>query len=299
MYLIVVIVMLTCVSFSKNQEVESPSKYDEMVEIPGDTFSMGSDDLKGRDGESPSKLVRVKSFKINKYPVTNEQFRKFVRETKYKTEAENFAWSFALAPRVDPEIRKGIKEAVPGAPWWIPVQKAYWRQPEGPGSSIKDRMNYPALHMSWNDATKYCEWAGKRLPTEPEWELAARGGLKGKEYPWGSKFEKSRMNIWQGKFPDENTKEDGYLGPAPVDAYKPQNKFGNIHLDAKEPKHANCLCSAKGLHDMVGNVWEWVSTEYKETDGRPSSEKKYVLRGGSYLDSEDGSFNHLARVTTR
>jgi formylglycine-generating enzyme required for sulfatase activity len=123
--------------------------------------------------------------------------------------------------------------------------------------------------------------------------------ILGKEYPWGSKFEKSRMNIWQGKFPDENTKEDGYLGPAPVDAYKPQNKFGNIHLDAKEPKHANCLCSAKGLHDMVGNVWEWVSTEYKETDGRPSSEKKYVLRGGSYLDSEDGSFNHLARVTTR
>ena len=110
------IVFLISLPFSKSKKDETPSKYDEMAEIPGATYLMGSDDSKGRDGESPSNLVRVKSFKIDKYPVTNEQFRKFVRDTKYKTEAENFGWSFVLAPRVDPEIRKGIKEAVPVRP---------------------------------------------------------------------------------------------------------------------------------------------------------------------------------------
>eukprot|EP00057_Strongylocentrotus_purpuratus_P018850 XP_011673324.1 PREDICTED: uncharacterized protein LOC576301 [Strongylocentrotus purpuratus] len=217
--------------------------------------------------------------------------RKFVRAKKYKTDAEKYSWSFAFDAFVPEAIKNTIEQRLPGAPWWIPVQNAYWRQPEGKGSGIENRLNYPAVHISNVDARAFCQWHGWRLPTEPEWEFAARGSLEGKEYPWGKKFEKNRMNIWQGKFPEKNTKADGYHGVSPVDAFPPQNDYD--------------------LYDMIGNVWEWTSTKFSATpsakDDAPSpageeenpSQVRFVLRGGSYIDSKDGKFNHATRVTTR
>lgn len=129
------------------------------------------------------------------------------------------------------------------------------------------------VHVSWNDAQAFCRWKGKRLPTEEEWEWAGRGGLQGRTYPWGNKFQGTRTNLWQGSFPDGDTAEDGYHGVSPVTAFPSQNSYG--------------------LHDMMGNTWEWTSTSF------PSAQPMYVLRGGSWIDTVDGSANHKARTTTR
>ncbi|XP_071508149.1 inactive C-alpha-formylglycine-generating enzyme 2-like [Diadema antillarum] len=264
-------------------------KYEEMVELPGGKFTMGSTAQNGKDGESVQRKVSVKPFKINKYPITNAAFRKFIRAKKYKTDAEKYTWSFVFDAFVSEEIKQQIEQRLPGAPWWIPVEQAHWRKPEGKGSGIEKRLHYPVVHVSQVDARAFCQWHGWRLPTEAEWEYAARGGLEGKTYPWGNKFEKNRMNIWQGKFPAENKKSDGYHGVAPVDAFPAQNDYG--------------------LFDMIGNAWEWTSTRFSPTpsakDDAPPSEKedptqvRYVLRGASYIDSKDGKFNHATRVTTR
>ncbi|XP_077998546.1 inactive C-alpha-formylglycine-generating enzyme 2-like [Glandiceps talaboti] len=253
-----------------------------MVELKGGKFMMGTDERTARDGEGPPRKMAVKPFKIMKYPVTNSAFRKFIRAKKFKTEAEKFRWSFVFEAFVKEEIRKNITERIETSPWWVPVPRAYWRQPEGPGSTINNRLNYPAIHVSFNDAKLYCQWKGWRLPSEYEWEYAARGGLDSKKYPWGSRYEKNRMNIWQGKFPEENTKEDGHHGLAPVDAFPAQNNYD--------------------IYDMVGNHWEWTTTLFQQSQMPPGQEDPnpmYVLKGGSYVDTKDGSFNHIARVTTR
>lgn len=261
--------------WSKDVSCAASDDFSADVKLSGGKYRMGSPSADKKRGELPAKTVGVKPFVIDKYPVTNENFRKFVRAKKFKTEAESFGWSFVFRTFVPEEVRSKITQSVPGAPWWLPVQQAYWRQPGGPGTSIKEKMSYPAVHISYNDAKAYCEWMGKRLPTEAEWEFAIRGGIKEKEYPWGSEYQQKRMNIWQGEFPDKNTQEDGYVGVAPVDAFPAQNKFG--------------------MYDMLGNAWEWVSDEFKDK-GR---ETKYVLRGGSYIDTADGKHNHKVTVTTR
>ena len=152
------------------------------------------------------------------------------------------------------------------------VEKAYWRRPEGPDSSVKGREDHPVVHVSWNDATAYCKWAGRRLPTEKEWEFAARGGLDGSAgntFPWGTDPYGEMCNSWEGEFPKENTEADGFTGTAPAKAYKP---------------------NGYGLYNMVGNVWEWTA------GGTP---QKRALRGGSYVDSLEGTFNHAIKVSTR
>ncbi|XP_069470977.1 inactive C-alpha-formylglycine-generating enzyme 2 [Ambystoma mexicanum] len=249
-----------------------------VVPLPGGKFKMGIDSSDGKDGEGPIREVRVKPFSIDKYPVTNKDFREFVRAKKYKTEAEVFGWSFVFEDFVTEDLKKKVTQKLQSAPWWLPIEKAFWRQPSGPGTSIKEKLEYPVLQVSWNDARSYCEWQGKRLPSEEEWEFAVRGGLESRIYPWGNKYQPNRTNLWQGNFPELDTAEDGYHGISPVNAFPSQNNYG--------------------LYDMLGNAWEWTASEYLSS-GHRQKQKMYALRGASWIDTVDGSANHKARVTTR
>uniref|UniRef100_A0A2K5Q871 Sulfatase-modifying factor enzyme-like domain-containing protein n=1 Tax=Cebus imitator TaxID=2715852 RepID=A0A2K5Q871_CEBIM len=197
-----------------------------MVQLPGGRFLMGTNSPDSRDGEGPVREVTVKPFAIDIFPVTNKEFRDFIREKKYRTEAEMFGWSFVFEEFVSDELRNKATQPMKPVLWWLPVEKAFWRQPAGPGSGIRERLEYPVLHVSWNDARAYCAWRGRRLPTEEEWEFAARGGLKGQVYPWGNRFQPNRTNLWQGKFPKGDKAEDGFHGVSPVNAFPAQNNYG-------------------------------------------------------------------------
>ena len=261
-----------------------------MALIPGGDFLMGTDDPVGfrADGEGPVRSVRVNPFYIDRYAITNQQFDQFARATGYKTDAERFGWSFVFHMFVGAKARRAASQAAAEAPWWWVINGAYWRRPEGPGSNLKRRWNHPATHISWNDATAYCQWAGKRLPTEAEWEYAARGGLAQKRYAWGDELTpggEHQCNIWQGAFPDDNSADDGYKGTAPVSAYKP---------------------NGYGLYNVAGNVWEWTSDWFSPTfhlngardnpQGPPSGASK-TIRGGSYLCHD--SYCNRYRVAAR
>jgi formylglycine-generating enzyme len=260
----------------------------DMVLLPGGRFLMGSDRGDGyvEDGEGPVHPVHLDRFWIDRYAVSNARFRVFVDATGYVTEAERFGWSFVfvgLLPDDFPPTRR-----VAHAPWWRQVHGADWRHPEGPQSQIADRLNHPVVHVSWNDATAFCRWSGTRLPTEAEWEYAARGGLKQRCYPWGDEIEphgEHRMNVWQGRFPSLNTCADGYYGTAPVDAYPP---------------------NGYGLYNMTGNVWEWCrdwfGAHYYAHAPRlnprgPRGGNQRVIRGGSYLCHRAYSYRY--RVAAR
>ena len=211
---------------------------DGMVKLEGGQFLMGSEAACGlpEDGEGPVRPVTLSTFWISALAVTNRQFYTFVRQAKYKTEAEQFGWSYVFRNHVrNPE---GLPSAK-GTPWWLGVRRADWNHPFGKEDPRTNLPNDPAIHVSWNDAMAYCDWAGYRLPTEAEWEFASRGGLEQKMYPWGDELMPDGVhmcNIWHGCFPDHDTGEDGYTGVAPVDTFPP-NGFG--------------------LFNMVGNVWEW------------------------------------------
>jgi formylglycine-generating enzyme len=245
-----------------------------MVLLEGGEFLMGNAGpwaYQG-DGEGPVRRVRLDPFRIDPHAVSNSEFAAFVAETDHTTDAERFGWSFVFAgllPEDFPPTR-GVEQA----PWWRQVEGADWRRPEGPQSSLHGRMDHPGVHVSWNDARAYCDWAGKRLPSEAEWEYAARGGLEGKVFPWGDELEpggEHRMNVWQGAFPRENTCADGFYGTSPVGAF-PANGYG--------------------LHNMTGNVWEWCadwySPDFHTRDRRtnpqgPPRGTGRSTRGGSYL----------------
>lgn len=265
-----------------------------MVTIPGGHFLMGSNSpiANAGDGEGPTRTVSVSPFLIDARAVTNTLFADFVEDTGYVTDAEKFGWSFVFHMFIDvDEARNVLPGEVPGAPWWKAVAGASWRSPEGPGSDLASRSRHPVVHASWNDASAYALWAGKRLPTEAEWEYAARGGLSQATYAWGDEFMPAGRwycNIWQGTFPSANTAEDGFVGTAPVGSY-PANGYG--------------------LYDVAGNVWEWCadwwSTTWHALDrvetrcdptGPPRGTSK-VVRGGSYLCHE--SYCNRYRVAAR
>jgi formylglycine-generating enzyme len=276
-----------------------------MVWIPGGTFSMGCERC-GMPDALPVHRVTVSGFWIDETPVTNAQFLRFVEATGYLTVAERRPDPKAF-PGVPPaELRPGSLVFSPPAwpvalddlsRWWRYVSGASWKQPEGPRSTLQGREEHPVVHVAWEDALAYLKWAGKRLPTEAEYEYAARGGLEGALYAWGNDLKpggKWASNVWQGRFPDENRSEDGFVGTAPVRAFPP-NGFG--------------------LYDMGGNVWQWCSDWYRpdyyavlaastspaRNPGGPDASydpqepgaAKRVVRGGSFLCSESYCTRYL------
>jgi sulfatase modifying factor 1 len=273
-----------------------------MVYIPGGFFDMGGDNEQASADELPKHKVQVSAFYLDATEVTNAQFKKFVDATGYITTAEKKPDWEEIKKTVPPGTEKPADSLLVAASlvfrtsngpvdindfgqWWSWVKGADWKHPQGPGSSLNGKENYPVVHVSWDDAMAYCKWAGKRLPTEAEWEFAARGGLINNIYPWGNEHvntSKAKTNSWEGKFPYLNEKKDGYVTSAPVKSFAP---------------------NAYGLYDMAGNVWEWCSdwydhNYYKQLSGKTSinpqgpdksfdPEESYAekrsLRGGSFL----------------
>ncbi|MFI4882168.1 MAG: formylglycine-generating enzyme family protein [Phycisphaerales bacterium JB064] len=312
---------LRFVSIAQQDQSGQAASTDGMVYIAGGEFSMGSTDPLARLDEAPVHRVRIDGFWIDTTEVTNAQFKAFVDATGYMTIAERpVDWE---------EIKKQLPEGTPRPPesmlqpgslvftppdhpvdlrrydqWWTWTTGACWKNPEGPGSSIEDRMDHPVVHIAWDDAVAYAKWAGKRLPTEAEWEFAARGGLDGQMNAWGAEpIGPTRANTWEGHFPDRNTEADGYARTAPVKSY-PANGYG--------------------LYDMAGNVWEWCQDLYrhdeyarrvlaagegvvivdptgpeKSVDPRnPRAPQSRVHKGGSFLcnDSYCASYRPAARM---
>jgi len=262
-----------------------------MVWIPGGTFVMGSDDHYPE--EAPAHPCTVEGFWIDRAPVTNAQFQKFVAATGHRTQAECPA-DPADYPGAPPERLQpaSIVFIAPDHPvsledpyrWWHYVPGANWRHPEGPGSSIRTRPRHPVVHVTCGDAEAYAAWLGKRLPTEAEWERAARGGLEARSYAWGDELEpggRHMANVWQGSFPHANSRADGHAGTSPVGSYAP---------------------NGYGLVDMIGNVWEWTASWFREGHAEgccgvseqarlasidPASQHgrlpRRVVKGGSFL----------------
>jgi formylglycine-generating enzyme required for sulfatase activity len=233
-----------------------------LLALPEGAFRMGSTEQRySADGETPPRTARVAAFRIAAHAVRNDEFAEFVAATGYLTTAEREGWSFVfggLLPDHFPPTR-----AVAAAPWWRQVPGACWNRPEGGTSDVDGRGDHPVVHVSWLDARAYCRWAGGRLPGEAEWEYAARGGLDGARFPWGDELTpggEHRMNVFQGRFPERDTGDDGFVGTAPVDAF-PANGYG--------------------LHNATGNVWEWCADRFG-----PSRPRGRSMRGGSYLCHE-------------
>lgn len=281
--------------------------------VPGGEFMMGTNETDAYDPEKPAHPVKVNGFWMDETEVTNEQFKKFVDATGYVTIAERIPDWNELKKQLPPgtaapdpkdlvpaslvyvQPKSGIQSTQDVSQWWKWVPGANWKNPEGPGSSIKDKMKHPVVHVAYDDALAYCKWAGKRLPTEAEWEFAARSCLKEKRFAWGDELNpkgKFMANTWQGVFPESDKGEDGFKGIAPAKKFE-----------------ANCY----GLYDMIGNVWEWTSDWYdsqaymqysanKISDNPKGPGKcsdiedpyaiKRVVKGGSFLCSDNYCLNY-------
>jgi sulfatase modifying factor 1 len=269
------------------RENQSAAHQDAVV-IQGGKFLMGTNEsILPADGEKPARSVRVQPFMIDACAVTNARFSEFVADTSYQTEAEFFGWSYVFFGLLhDPDVHR----VLPGLGWWRGVDGATWCTPEGLGSNLDGRQDHPVVHLSWNDAKVFAKWAGGRLPTESEWEFAARGGLQQKRFPWGDREPDDTTytpcNIWQGAFPHMNTAIDGFIGTAPAKSYEP-NGFG--------------------LYNMVGNTWEWTNDPFRIRSIRKSARVRqnaigtnshFVTKGGSYLCHKSYCFRYRVAART-
>ena len=261
----------------------------QLVPIVACEFAMGSNsaDAVAADGEGPVRRVALTGFSIAPAAVTNREFGDFVRATRYATEAERLGTSFVFYLQVPIIPRQQIRQVAADLPWWLPVADASWQRPEGPGSHVYDRPDHPVVHVSWNDAQAYCAWAGLRLPTEAEWECAARGGRESGRFAWGDDLMRDgvpRCNVWRGTFP--NDPSDGWQ-PAPVP------------VTTGEP-------NAFGLYNVCGNVWEWCEDWFSPTYRRETAREdpkfshptgRRSMRGGSFLCHD--SYCNRYRVAAR
>jgi sulfatase modifying factor 1 len=269
----------------------SSGSTDGMIKVEAGPFLMGTEDSDcwRDDGEGIIREVEVKAFYLDATTVTAEAFGRFVEATGYVTDAERFGWSYVFMLQLPKSRQRKLKaNTVQNLRWWYAIEGACWRRPEGPGSNGLKRLDHPVTHVSWNDAIAYCRWAGKRLPTEAEWEKAARGGLISQRYPWGNELTpggKHRCNIWQGRFPEENTGADGYQWTAPARCF-PANGYG--------------------FYNMSGNVWEWCSdwfsptwpyTGTRDNPAGPASGESKLMKGGSFLCHD--SYCNRYRVAAR
>lgn len=258
----------------------------EVAEIPGGRGWRGTaQEMHLGDGEGPFKQIKLKPFLMSPWAVTNAEFKDFVDATGHKTEAEDFDWSFVLFSQLDEDSQT---QGVVGVEWWRQVHGATWLNPLGPGSHERAwNPDDPVVHVSWNDAKAYAAWVGGRLPTENEWEHAARGGQGDVKYPWGdlepNDTDTFPCNIWQGSFPHENSAKDGYITTAPAKSFEP---------------------NAYGLYNMSGNVWEWTADPYtvkslrKEIKERLKQMRGFKLsKGGSFMCHK--SYCYRYRIAAR
>lgn len=294
-----------CGQPAANRTASPADSLNNMVLVPGGQFQMGADDDQGQADEYPKHAVQLDSFWMDEHEVTNAEFALFVKSTGYVTTAEKPVTMEEIMrelPPGSPEPDSSVllpgslvftppDHAVPlddVSQWWTFVHGADWKHPTGPDSDIKGKEHYPVTHISYEDAASYAKWAGKRLPTEAEWEYAARGGLTNQLYPWGTEpltTGKSKANTWNGNFPYKNTETDGFYGLAPVKSY---------------------AANGYGLYDMSGNVWElcadWFNSNYYKSlqgvsvnpqgpaesyDADDPGSIKHVIRGGSFMCSDE------------
>lgn len=249
----------------------------EMIKLDGGPFWMGTENPEGfpADGEGPVRRVTIDGFYMDRYAVSNSNFSEFAKATGYTTDSQRFGWSFVFHGHIPQDLYPNlVEDTAKGIEWWCKVPGADWMHPEGPHSSIHQRQDYPVTHVSWADCSAYAKWAGKRLPSEAEWEYASRGGLEQKIYPWGDELTpdgKHLCNIWQGEFPKVDTGDDGFTAPGPVDSFAP---------------------NGYGLHNITGNAWEWCNDWFhpswhinatKTNPVGPPTGARRVMKGGSYL----------------
>lgn len=258
----------------------------DFVDIPGGIGFVGTNSQHlPLDEEGPLQSAKIKPFRMAACAVSNAEFARFIQETDYQTDAERYGWSFVFHDQVPENF--GATQAVVEANWWRRVDGAIWSEPFGPGTGEACFPNHPVVHVSWNDARVYAKWAGGRLPTEAEWEHAARGGLGDVIYPWGDVHPDDTdhlpCNIWQGHFPQNDTGADGYHGTAPVNAFQP---------------------NGYGLYNMSGNTWEWTSEPFrlkslkKTARVQQNSRKRFkLIKGGSYLCHQ--SYCYRYRIAAR
>lgn len=258
------------------------------VAIPAGRAEIGTDrPLFSVDGEGPRRFTELPAYRMDEAAVTNARFAAFVAATGYVSEAEGYGWSFVFERDVVGPA--GDLQRPEGAPWWCRVDGANWRQPAGPGSTIEQRMDHPVVHVSHRDALAFAGWAGGRLPSEAQWEHAARGGLQGALYPWGDDEPGDQgpfpCNIWQGSFPQADSGADGHRGTAPARSFSP---------------------NGYGLYNMCGNVWEWCAEPFRvrslkraaqQLNREAASERRQVLKGGSFLCHR--SYCHRYRIAAR